>query len=107
MKNIVLICAAGMSASLLVNKMKKYSEEINYDANINAYPMSEVDEYGKDADIILLGPQVRFNLDKVKEAFPEKPVEVIDMMDYGMMNGEKVIKNIISVLGEWYEYWRN
>lgn len=100
MKNIVLICAAGMSTSLLVNKMRKYSEEINYDANINAYPMSEIDKHGKDADIILLGPQVRFNLEKVKSTFPEKHVQVIETVDYGMMNGENVIKSVISVIGE-------
>ena len=44
-------------------------------------------------DCVLLGPQVRFNLDTIKEEAnkvnPGLPVEVIDMKDYGMMNGEK------------------
>lgn len=100
MKNIVLICSAGMSTSLLVSKMKKYCDSINYEAKINAYSMSEIDKYGNEADIILLGPQVRFNLDKVKSEFPNKVVDVIDMKDYGMMNGESVMKSVIEKIGE-------
>lgn len=100
MKNIVLICAAGMSTSLLVNKMKDYCKSINYEANINAYSMSEVDRYAEDADIVLLGPQVRFNLNKIQSKYPHKEVQVIDMVDYGMMNGEKVMKKVIETIGE-------
>lgn len=100
MKKIVLICAAGMSTSMLVNKMKKYADEINYEAEIDAYPMSEAEEMGENADVILLGPQVRFNLQKIKDMFPGKPVDNIEMTDYGMMNGEKVLKKAMEMMGE-------
>ena len=100
MKNIVLICSAGMSTSLLVNKMKEYCEKVNYNANINAYGMAEIDQYVPDADIILLGPQVRFNLGKIQSQFPDKEIQVIEMVDYGMMNGEKVMKKVIETIGE-------
>ena len=43
MKNIVLFCAAGMSTSLLVNKMKEAAEEQGLDYQIAAYPLSEAD----------------------------------------------------------------
>lgn len=99
MKNIVLVCSAGMTTSLLVKKMEKYTEEIGYEAQINAYSISEVSRFGKDADIILLGPQVRFNLEKVKKEFPDKVVDVIDMRDYGTMNGEKVINKVKELIG--------
>ena len=37
MKNIVLLCSAGMSTSMLVTRMKKAADEIAYECDINAY----------------------------------------------------------------------
>ena len=100
MKNIVLFCSAGMSTSLLVEKMKAAAKELNYDCEIKAYAISKVKEFGNEADIILLGPQIRFNLNDVKKKCPAIPVEVIDMRDYGTMNGENVIRHVIETLNE-------
>ena len=41
MKNILLVCAAGMSTSLLVNKMKDAAKAKGVEININALPVSE------------------------------------------------------------------
>ncbi len=94
--NIMLVCAAGMSTSLLVNKMQKYSEETGRHHNVFALSSSEADSYltEKPVDVILLGPQVRFMLDdfKDKTVHLNTPVDVIPMADYGMMNGENVLK---------------
>ena len=99
MKNIVLFCAAGMSTSLLVEKMRTAAKEMNFDCNINAYGLSELNEKGAAADCILLGPQVRYQKDKVTSAFPEKTVAVIDMRLYGMMKGKEVIESAIQMMG--------
>ena len=100
MRKILLICAAGMSTSLLMNKMREYAESINYDIEVEAHPVSTVDEKGSEADVILLGPQIRFHLNKVKGLFPEKPVEAIDIQAYGTMSGEEVIKHVKELLGD-------
>lgn len=95
---IVLCCVQGMSTGMMVVKMKKAAEEKGLDADINAYAISEIDEVGKDADIILLGPQVRFQLDNIKAKFPEKKVKAIDSLTYGMMDGKKVIEDVVKEL---------
>lgn len=100
MRKIVLLCAAGMSTSMLVIKMKKYAESEGYDCEIDAHAVSEAKQYGAEADIVLLGPQVRFNLAKVKEQCPNCPVEAIDMAAYGAMDGAKVIRRVKEVLGD-------
>lgn len=99
MRNIVLFCAAGMSTSLLVNKMKDYAASINYECKIEAYPISKAQECGAAADICLLGPQVRFNMDAVKKQV-SCPVEAIDMKAYGMMDGKAVIEAVRKTLGD-------
>ena len=100
MRKIVLLCAAGMSTSLLVTKMRQAAETQGYEADINAYPIAEAKTRGTDADIILLGPQVRFNLGKVQAECPHCPIEAIDMQAYGMMDGAKVIKRVKEILGD-------
>ena len=97
MKKIYLFCAAGMSTSLLVTKMQEAAKELSFDCTIEAHPVSEVSERAKDADVVLLGPQVRFQLNKVKEQCT-CPVEAIDMRAYGMMDGKAVISHVIKVL---------
>ena len=100
MKNIVLFCAAGMSTSLLVSKMRKAAEEAGLEYEINAHALSEANTYGPEADVILLGPQVMYKLKETKAQFPDKPVEPVNMQDYGMMNGAKVIERVKELLSE-------
>ena len=96
--NILLVCSAGMSTSLLVTRMEKAAKDKGLEIKIEAHPVAEAEVYGKEADMILLGPQVRFQLQNIRSLFPEKPVEVIDTRDYGMMNGEKVLNHVLEVL---------
>ena len=67
MKQILLVCSAGMSTSLLVTKMEGAAKDAGYDAKIFALPFSDAPRVLEDVDVILLGPQVRFNLGKIKE----------------------------------------
>ena len=54
---------------------------------------------GMSTNIVLLGPQIRYELENVKKLAGSVPVEAIDMRDYGMMNGEKVLKHAMEVMG--------
>lgn len=92
MKNIVLFCAAGMSTSLLVTKMEAAAREQGFECKIAAHSLNELETYGHDADVVLLGPQVRYQQDKVRAALPDKPIAVIDMRLYGMMKGKEVLE---------------
>ena len=104
MKTIMLVCAAGMSTSLLVTQMEKAAEAQGVEAKIFALSASEADpeiEKGE-INVILLGPQVRFMLKQFEEkaAKINVPVEVINMQDYGMMNGEKVFATAVKLIEE-------
>lgn len=99
MRKIVLLCAAGMSTSMLVTKMGEAAKSQDYECAIEAHSVSEAKKVGGDADIILLGPQVRFQRAKVAGQV-SCPVEVIDMAAYGTMNGKAVIDRVREVLGD-------
>ena len=86
---ILLVCSAGMSTSLLVERMLAAAKERQLDVDIEARPIADTVQYGQDADAIMLGPQVRFQ---------EEHIAVIDMKDYGMMNGKKVLDEAIQLI---------
>ena len=65
----LLVCAAGMSTSLLVNRMKEAAETKEIEFQIEAHPVGQIEKYGEAADVILLGPQVRYELKNVKKYF--------------------------------------
>jgi PTS system cellobiose-specific IIB component len=101
MKNILLVCTAGMSTSALVKRMQDSAAARGIEANIWAVGDAESTEAAQKADVVLLGPQVRYLLDKMKERVNnEKPVDVIDMTMYGRMDGEKVLDKALSLIPE-------
>lgn len=60
MKNIVLCCAAGMSTSMLVQRMQAAAQQKGVEVSIKAVPVAEFKDNLATADIILLGPQVKY-----------------------------------------------
>ncbi|MBY3787666.1 PTS sugar transporter subunit IIB [Photobacterium carnosum] len=101
MKKILLCCAAGMSTSMLVKKMQQASDEQALETMINAISISDIEEYLPEYDVVLLGPQVKYELARITElAAPlNKPVAVINMMDYGTMRGDKVLETALTLIG--------
>jgi len=105
MKTILLVCSAGMSTSLLVTKMEAAAKEKGDEAKIFALPFSDAPRVLEEVDCILLGPQVRFQKSAIEKMASERkggviPVDVIDMRDYGTMNGKAVYEKALKLLGE-------
>lgn len=98
MKNIVLLCSQGASTSILVKAMKKAAEEEGYLCTIQAFSINELNNVKNSADVILLGPQIRYQEKKVKES-AACPVSSIDMRMYGMMDGKGVLQFAKEVMG--------
>ena len=97
MKKILLVCSAGMSTSLLVTKMQEAAKEMQVEIDINALPVSECSTKINEVDIVLLGPQVRFQKPVVEKlACGRIPVDVIDMRLYGIMDGKSILKSTLE-----------
>ena len=98
MVNITLICAGGFSTSMLMNKMKEAAAKKGVDVEIRAMAEANFEKFDGPTDVLLLGPQVGHLLDQYQNKSENIKVSVIDMMDYGMMNGEKVLEDALSLL---------
>lgn len=102
MINIVLLCQFGASTGMLADKIKQAAEKMGKEAIVNAYSFSRIGEVIDEADIILLGPQIRFKKAAFEKEYADKnvPFVLIDTRDYGMLNGENIFKSVLKALGE-------
>jgi len=90
-----------MSTSFLASRMQDCADKHMLPIEVNAFSYKKmqgiVEE--KHPDIILLGPQVKYLFDETKKRFDERiPVMLISQEDYGMMDGEKVLKKALLLL---------
>jgi PTS system cellobiose-specific IIB component len=91
--NILLVCSAGMSTSLLVTKMEKAAKEQGKEYKIWAVAEADAPKHIPNADVVLIGPQMRFwksEAEKLAKPYGV-PVDVISTVDYGMNDGPKVL----------------
>ncbi len=100
MKKIFLCCAAGMSTSMVVNKMKQAAAQKGIEADIIAVAMEEFDNTLSKYDCCLLGPQIKYKLEEFKKKAEAagKPIAVINSMDYGMMRGDKILADALAMM---------
>lgn len=99
MKKIVLLCTLGMSTSLLVSKMRKAAKKLNVECSIIAVGECELKKYENEADVIMLGPQVRYLTSRLRKKIGEDlPIGLIGSADYGTMNGEKVLIQALELI---------
>ncbi|WP_204519927.1 PTS sugar transporter subunit IIB [Actinomyces procaprae] len=89
---IMLACALGMSTSILVQRMKDAAASQGKHYRIWAADQASIESELGNFDVVLLGPQVRHVLRKVRAVVGDSaPVEVIDARAYGRGDGATVI----------------
>lgn len=97
---ITLVCGAGMSTSMMMARMKESAEKRGIEAQIVAMAEAKFPKYAGPTDVLLLGPQVSYTYDKMKSTYEPKGIRVamIPMADYGRMDGEKVLNDVLAML---------
>ena len=102
MKRVYLFCSAGMSTSMLASKMQSVADSHDLPIEVEAFPDGKIGQIidEKRPDVILLGPQVKYRYGEIVGKYGDRgiPIQVIDQTDYGMMNGEKVLKSAIKLM---------
>lgn len=102
MKRVYLFCNAGMSTSLLASKMQTVADSHKLPIEVKAFSDSKMDSVVQEfnPDVILLGPQIKYKFEETKAKYVGSgvPVEVIDLEDYGKVDGERVLKKAIMLI---------
>jgi PTS system cellobiose-specific IIB component len=87
----------GFSSSMLVQKMEESAKKQNLELEIRAMSEGNFKKHADQTDIVLLGPQVSFIEQQIKDRYKNLKVAVISSVDYGTMNGEKVLKDALKL----------
>jgi PTS system cellobiose-specific IIB component len=98
MLTVTLICNLGMSTSMLLKKMTEYAKEKGVEANIDAIPFFKLGEGPMKTDILLLGPQVRHLLKKMRSDFGGRipVIQVINMSHYALLKAGEIFDEAYS-----------
>lgn len=102
---IMLCCSAGMSTNLLVNKMTLSAKQRAIECEIEAIPEVEIRNRLHEADVFLLGPQVRYRYNSVSEDAKEFniPVAIINSVSYSRMDGRAVLDQALELYKAWHD----
>ena len=104
MIRILLACAGGMSTSLLMLRMQEEAEKRGIEVTVDAGPEKNIENLMGTFDVLLLGPQVRYAIGNVKKICEGKvPFDVIEMRDYGMVDGVKVLDKALKMYDDFYK----
>jgi PTS system cellobiose-specific IIB component len=88
---ILLVCAGGMSTSILMKKMESFWKEAGEELDIKAVGLAEYQDVYQNYDIVLMGPQVSYRLKEVKEN-TGLPCSAIQSFDYAVANCANIMK---------------
>lgn len=96
---VLLVCAGGMSTSILMKKMEKYAAEKGIEGfEVAAVGVAEYKDVYAKYDCILMGPQVGYRKNDIA-ADVDIPVDVIAPADYGIGNCEHIFAQINKLIG--------
>lgn len=100
MKKILLTCGAGASSGFMAQSMRKAALKHGYKLEIMAKSDAEISEYLDGASILLIGPHLKYALDKFEKMTEPfgVPVQVISQEIYGELNGEALLNLVVKEL---------
>lgn len=99
---LLLICAGGMSTSMLIKKLEKYADANGIeDFECEAHGVSSFEELYKDWDVTLYGPQISNKAQLLREICgPDYPLGKIQPADYAIGNAENIFKEVNQLLNK-------
>ena len=100
---VLLVCAAGMSSSLLEEKIRQAAAAAGCEMQLKAIDSMRMTmwDFEKDPmDVILVAPQVRFKKRSIAEKAEPLGIVVqdIDTIAYGMVDGEKIFTQVLEAI---------
>ena len=93
---ILICCNAGMSSSIIMQKMRDAAAKRNMELTCEAVPNAGIsDEIGK-WDVCLVGPQLVYSVNNIKSIL-NIPVASIEPRVYALADGDKALDFAIEL----------
>lgn len=101
--NIMLVCAAGASSTVMAQSIRKAAKKKGMEnVTCKAHSEYEMEGYLDEADVCLVGPHLKNQIESIKQVAKEYdvPAEVIPSEVYGELNGEKALEMALNLLNK-------
>jgi PTS system cellobiose-specific IIB component len=100
---VLIVCAIGMSSSLLEEKTTEAAKAAGVELEMMSCTTPDAARWDfkeNYVDVLLIAPQVRYKRKSLKEAAGQygTVVDAIESVTYGMVDGEKLFKQIMTML---------
>ena len=100
---VVMVCAMGMSSSLLENKTREAAKAAGVPFELRAVTTPEIARWDFQVDyvdIVLVAPQVRYKRKSIAQAAAPFNIIVqdIDPIIFGMVDGTKLFSQIMAAI---------
>lgn len=97
---LLLVCYAGMSTSMLAQRLSAEGERRGLEVEVQAVPLTELENNLDGVSAVLLGPQVRFAEKDARAAIDGRaPMMVVSPQDFGMMKADNVMDQVLKLVG--------
>ena len=97
---VLLCCAAGLSSSILMKKMKTYAESHGEDLEITAVGVQEAaEQWDQGWECLLVAPQASYRINDLKETV-KIPLAAGPSLEYAIGDAEKVLKLVHEICGK-------
>lgn len=96
---ILLACGIGASSGFMAASMRKTAKEQGLNCTVHAVSKSEVMDYAKEIDVLLLGPHFAAEVPEYQEKLKAYGVAVdsIDPDYYSSLDGEGILEDAIDL----------
>lgn len=89
MMRILIVCGAGASSGFIAQRMRKAAKAKGIDARVDARSEAELEENLDSADVLLVGPHLKYMIDEVTATAAKSGVRtaLIPQKIYGSLDG--------------------
>lgn len=94
MIRLLLLCSLGISTLSFQKELNLQAQKAGIELTVDSASVESLAALRKDYDMVLLAPQVRFNLKKVVEFYDNVPVMAIDPESFAVLDVSKILAQL-------------
>lgn len=99
---VIILCSWGATSSSLAQKVEEAAKRRGVSVTAESGGTSDFKRKAADFDVALLEPQVRHLKREMQAVAAEHhiPLEMVDPQAFALMNGDKVLDQVLHLAGE-------
>lgn len=97
---VLLCCTAGLTTTMFAGKLAEAAKTLSLDYAFEAIPLEQAKAQGGAYDVVLLAPQVAFQLKAVSEAFPDAAVVQIPPKVFASYDAGAALKLVMHLVSD-------